>query len=313
MSKTSWHIIINPHAGSGKTMSEWAGAQTRLDSLGVNYTAVLTNHKSHATLLAREAAEQGHRRILAVGGDGTIHEVFNGVLSWCAETGTDPSEFVLGVAPIGSGNDWIKTLGVPHDVKAVVDLLAAESFGVQDVVKVTAAGGKVCYMTNIGGIGFDSHVCERVNRQKESGKRSKLIYLYGLIHTVLHIKAINVQVIADGQEVFKGPCYSIALGNGLYSGGGMCQVPRAKIDDGLLEAAIIPQIGLLSIIKEAPRLYNHTLDKSSKVISVTCRNLDIIPLDAASRDIFELDGEVEGRAPISITVTGQKIGVLRKL
>ena len=306
-----WYFIVNPRAGSGKTMSEWVPAEKKLEKLGVPYVTAYTDHKRHATALAREAAAEGYRRIAAVGGDGSLHETLTGICQWCDETGTPASEFTLGVVPIGSGNDWIKSTGVPHDTSDTVSLLAKESFGQMDVVKVRCSGDKVCYMANVGGVGFDSHVCQRVNEKKEAGMRGKRIYLNALYHTILSLAPINIRVVADGQEVFSGSCYSVALGNGRYSGSGMRQCPAADLDDGLLDVTIIPRVSLPAIVPELPRLFNGTLNESKKVVTVRCSSLAIMPMDEEACDIIEVDGEIEGRLPLSIEMEGRKIGILK--
>jgi len=309
--KTEWFFIVNPHAGSGKTMSEWLPAERELDILGIPYKTAYTDYKSHAITLANEAAEEGYRKIMAVGGDGSLHEVFNGILKWCDRTGTPPEDFYIGVIPIGSGNDWIKSFNVPHDAREVVNLLYKESFGRQDIVRLESARGRICYMANIGGIGFDSHVCKRVNFQKESGRRNKRIYLNALRHTLFNLDPINIKLIADGQEIFCGECYSVALGNGKYSGSGMRQVPLAVVDDGLLDVTVVPKLSLAKMLKEAPRLFSGTINEAKELICIQCKRLDIVPLDDKSADIVELDGEIEGRLPATISVTGNQINVIK--
>lgn len=309
--KTEWYFIVNPRAGSGKTLSEWIPAEHILESLDIPYITAYTSHKRHAMTLAHDAAAEGFRKIVAVGGDGSIHEVFSGIMKWCDETGTDPIEFYIGVAPIGSGNDWIKSLNVPHSVSAVLDLIDAQSFGKMDVVKVRSVGGKVSYMANIGGLGFDSHVCKTVNMQKESGKRGKMIYLNALRFTIFNLKPINIRVIADDKEVYSGYAYSVALGNGRYSGSGMRQVPLAIIDDGLLDVMIVPRTAFHKILLQLPKLFDGTLIESRDVIFARCKKLEIMPLDDASNDIIELDGEIEGRIPISIEMDGRQINAIK--
>lgn len=309
--KTEWYFIVNPRAGSGKTMSEWVPAEHLLDRLGIPYVTALTDHRRHATSLALEAAADGYRKIAAVGGDGSLHEVFNGICSWCAKTGTPTEDFFLAVVPIGSGNDWIKSLGVPNDVEDVVELIHKRSFGKMDVVKATSVAGKVSYMANIGGIGFDSHVCKRVNMQKESGMRGKMIYLNSLRYTLFNIGPVDICLIADGVKIFEGPCYSIAFGNGKYSGSGMRQVPLAVIDDGRLDYMIVPKAPLPSILRQIPRLFNATIYESKLIISGQCRSLNVFPNNEASNDIIELDGEIEGRIPLQLDITGHKINVLK--
>lgn len=306
-----YFFIVNPRAGSGKTMYEWLPAERRLKRLGIPCDIAMTDHKRHATALAQHAAAEGYRRIIAVGGDGSLHEVFNGICRWCAATGVPTEEFLIGVVPIGSGNDWIRSLGVPNDTTEVVNMIHRGSSGVMDVMRVKSSGGKTAYMANIGGVGFDSHVCKRVNAQKESGRRGKLIYLNSLRYTIFNLKSIYISVVADGEVVFTGMCYSVAFGNGKYSGSGMRQVPLAVMDDGLLDYTIIPKTPLLKVVRELPRLFNGMLHQSEYVISGKCRSLQIVPMDEQSGDIFELDGEIEGWLPMSIEVTGHQINVIK--
>ena len=311
-SKTDcYFFIVNPRAGSGKTMFEWLPAERRLKRLGIPWDIAMTDHKRHATALAYEAASKGYRKIIAVGGDGSLHETFNGICRWCARTGTPTEEFLLGVVPIGSGNDWIRSLGVPNDTSEVVDLIRKNSVGVMDVVRVKSSGGRLAYMANIGGVGFDSHVCKRVNIQKESGRRGKMIYLNSLRYTIFNLKPVYISVLADGEVIFTGQCFSVALGNGRYSGSGMRQVPLAVMDDGLLDYTVIPKAPLAKVLKELPRLFNGTLNQSEYVISGKCRSLQIVPMDEQSADIFELDGEIEGLLPMSVEITGHQINVIK--
>ncbi|MBO4604983.1 MAG: hypothetical protein J5667_00395 [Bacteroidales bacterium] len=309
--RPEWYIIVNPHAGSGKTMRYWVPAESKLKELGVPYYTVYTTHKHHATELAALAARMGYRRIMAVGGDGSIHEVFDGVLGWCEVSGTDPADFYLAVAPIGSGNDWIKSFGIKRDVEKVLEYVAQGSFVQEDVVRVSLAGDKVAYMANIGGLGFDSHVCERVNAQKERGMRSSRIYLNSLLYNFTHTKSFNAAFYRDGELVYSGPILDVAFGNGSYCGGGMQQCNLADPTDGILDAIILPKMPLSSFISEVPRLLRSTLDKSKKILYVRGTNFKVVPLDDQSADIMEIDGEIVGNLPIEISIVpGKKINVL---
>lgn len=307
---TDWYIIANARAGSSQTFSLWEKAQKALDANGIGYTLVLTEHRGHARELARDAAAAGWRKLLAVGGDGSIHEVLGGVLDWCADHGGDPADFTLGVAPIGSGNDWIRSFGIPNDAMQILPLMAEGRTGGEDVFSLSFAQGGRAWMANGAGTGFDAHVCDRVNHQKEAGHRSKMIYLDALLYTIFHINAIRVRVTADGREVFCGACYSIAMGNGKYSGGGMRQVPLAEPDDGWLDVLVVPKTKLHKIVKELPRLFGGTIHQSKLALSFRCREISIEPLDEASQDIVEVDGEIEGRLPLSVKLDGRKLNVL---
>lgn len=308
--KNIWYCIVNPRAGSGKTMSEWIPAERKLEKKGVSYITEYTDHKKHATLLAYNAAEAGFRKFIAVGGDGSLHEVFCGLCRYCEEKGVNPADFHLAVVPIGSGNDWIKSLGVKKDAKRIASLIADNSFQEMDVVAVTLGNGDKCHMANVGGTGFDAQVCKRVNHKKEAGKRGKWIYLSSLMRTIFTLKALNIKVIADGKQIHLGEVYSLAMGNGKYSGSGMCQVPKAEFNDELLDVMIVPKLKLGEIIKEVPRLFNGTVDQSSKILSFKCHQLYVEPLNEHSQDIVEIDGEIEGRLPMRVEMSGHKINVL---
>jgi len=307
---TDWFFIVNPRAGSGKTLSGWTGAERLLAERGVRCISHFTEYKSHARKLACDAARDGYRRIVAVGGDGSVHEMFSGVLEWCSRTGTPTEEFCLGVIPIGSGNDWLRSLGIPNDMETVVDLIAGGASRCQDVVEVRTGGGNSCCMANIGGVGFDSRVCVRVNARKERGHRSPFIYVRSLIRTILTLKKINLSVCADGEIVYEGPCYSVAVGNGRYSGGGLLQTGAAVMDDGLLDVMVVPAMSFIRILREVHRIFDGTTHEASFLPYRKCRHLTIAPLDARSAEPVEVDGEIEGRLPLEITVTGRRIGVV---
>jgi len=311
--KTEWYIIVNPHAGSGKTIDEWTKAEKRLCELGVAYTTAYTGYKSHAKELAFDAAAQGYRKIAAVGGDGSVHEIFYGILSFCDKNDVPSESFYVGVIPIGSGNDWIKSLHVPHDIIKVVDLMARESFSTQDVVVSKSAGNRVGYMANVGGTGFDARVCVSVNAKKARGHRSKTIYASALFWTILGMRRINVSIFADDECIFNGPCFSVAIGNGPFSGGGMRQTGLADINDGFIDVMVVPVISVATIIKNVHRIFEGTTNQSDVFVYRKCRCLRIVPLNSRSAEYIEIDGEVEGNLPLEVTATGRKINVLSDL
>ncbi len=302
-----WYCIVNPRAGSGKTISLWQEAEKAFVDSGIPYKAVLTSYKFHAVELSFQACSQGYRHIAAVGGDGSAHEALKGIMQFCDENSISPEMFTLAVIPIGSGNDWIKGTCVPNDAASAVRLMAAKSFACQDVVRVETASEKVSYMLNVGGVGFDSHVCDRVNRQKDRGISKKMIYLAALLQTIRFIRPFNATIVADGKTVFNGLIYSIALGNGPYSGGGMRQVPLARLNDGALDYMIVPKLPVKVMLKEIPSLFNGNIHQTPILTSGKCKEL----LVAGDRDdIVEVDGEIEGNLPLKVSVTGQKINIL---
>ena len=356
-----WFVVVNPHAGSGRTAREWENVKNALKDNGIPYEFRMTGCKSHATEIAFNAAREGARRFIAVGGDGTIHEVLGGIMLFLdsfslpqtqpqpetqpihplpqtpAQTQTLPhseaqpiypmpsepqtqtqpepgrrcpsiEDFTLAVIPIGSGNDWIKIHNIPDNISDTVALIKKGSFASQDIMKVTTATS-CSYMINIGGVGFDARVCERVNRKKDMGKRGRLLYISSLIHNLFHYRPSPMEIRMDGKTVFSGNCFSIAVGIGKYSGGGLRQTPDAIPDDGLADVTVIPPLPLLRIAAEARRLFDGSITKVKELVSGRCRTLTVAPA-GADAEIIEVDGEIVGRLPASFDMLPGKIRVL---
>ena len=320
MKVDKWLAIVNVFAASKKAGSVWKMAAACLEGAGVSYKAEFTGGKYNATELSRKAAERGYRKFIAVGGDGTIHDVLNGIAEYAMSAGeVSLSDFTLSVIPVGSGNDWVKSVGVSTDIKQAVKYIAAGETGVQDVVKVSVLDSSdlsaeplsVSYMSNVGGVGLDARVCEIVNRKKEQGKRGKKLYVSALLYCIRHRVPIRAKVVCDGRQVFSGRYLSMAFGIGKYSGGGMRQTPAALIDDGLLDITIIPDIPIWTIAKEAYKLFTGNFLTIKEVIPATCREVYVLPESEADAEPAEVDGEVVGRAPVKMEVLQQQINIIK--
>ena len=136
--KDVWLAVVNVFAASRKAGSVWKKAAVMLNEAGVPYKAMFTGNGDNAIAISRKASAQGYRKFIAVGGDGTVHDVLNGIMEHVdLSEGISVSEFTLGVLPVGSGNDWVKSTGVPRDIRGAVDAIAEGKTGLQDVVKVS--------------------------------------------------------------------------------------------------------------------------------------------------------------------------------
>jgi len=306
----TWFVIVNPRAGSGKTIKEWTLAKWHLEGLAVPYISRHTCAGGHAIELAYGGAEKGYRHFIAVGGDGTAHEVAGGIAKFVEQTpGLSLNDFTLGVIPIGSGNDWIKSHNVPHDTLSVVDLMAESQTSPQDLVKITDGKGKVRYMLNIGGVGLDPMICKVVNRKKAMGQRSKLIYVIALLQCLFRFKPGRVEVIADGEKVFDGNLYTMALGIGRYSGGGMRQVPFAVLDDGLIDYSIVNRDDCFYMIWRMWRLFTSSFQTIEKVVSGRAAKIELRLVEGHSQSV-EADGEVVASLPVTIEVMPGRLNAL---
>lgn len=318
-----WFIVVNPHAGSGRTAREWGRISDCLDRNGISYEFRMTDCKYHATEMVHDASREGFRRFIAVGGDGTIHEVLGGIMLYldsllpasgpADDTGAGSprpylADFSIAVIPVGSGNDWIRCHDIPENLEDIVSLIRAGSFARQDVVRVTTDAG-VTYMVNIGGAGFDARVCERVNRCKDKGKRGRMLYIWSLVHNFFTYKPSPMEISLDGKSLFSGDCFSVAVGTGRYSGGGMRQTPEAVSDDGLMDVTVIPPLPFMKIAAEIRRLFDGSFLKVRELASGRCCRLTVAPAGNVA-EIVEVDGEIVGKLPATFEVLREQIRVL---
>ncbi len=311
-----WIIVVNVFAASRHAGSVWKKAAALLDSASVSYDVKFTGDPDNAIQLSLKAAQAGYRKFIAVGGDGTVHDVLNGIAT-CVSQSEDLrlSDFTLAVLPVGSGNDWVKSAGVPRDLSQAVKLIAEARTSRQDVVCVSVLddGGKsVCdsYMANVGGIGLDARVCEIVNRKKEQGRRGRFLYVGALLYCIKHRVPVKAKVICDGVEIFDGKYLSMSFGIGKYSGGGMRQTPLAVMDDGLLDVAIIPDISMWVIARKVPMLFTGTFHEVDVLTQARCREVVVMPYGNADAEPVEVDGEVIGRVPVRMTVLPDQINII---
>jgi diacylglycerol kinase family enzyme len=249
-----------------------------------------------------------------------VHDVLNGIaayVDWSAE-GASPasfSSFTLAVIPLGSGNDWVKSTGVPKDIDRAVALLSDPLYSSQDVVRATVLDDackplSVSYMANIGGVGIDARVCEMVNAKKSQGRRGKILYVTSLLHAIRNRVPALAKVVCDGDTVFDGAYLSMAFGVGKYSGGGMRQTPEAVLDDGLLDMTIIPDLPLARIAREVPRLFTGSFLKVPELVAVKAKSITVWPMAGSSAEPAEVDGEVIGKAPVRFDVLDDRINIV---
>lgn len=316
-----WLAVVNVFAASRKAGSIWKKAAVMLDEAGVRYKARFTGGVDNAIAITRKSCQKGFRKFIAVGGDGTIHDVLTGIAEYVYSddgNGLSLNDFTLGVIPVGSGNDWVKSVGVPRDIKGAVSVLAEGYTGLQDVVRVSVLDAvshepeSFSYMANVGGVGLDARVCEIVNRKKVQGLRGKHLYVTALLYCIRHRVPVSARILCDGKEVFSGQYLSIAFGVGRYSGGGMQQTPLAELGDGLLDVTVIPDIPLWTIAKEIPKLFNGKFHTVDVLTMAKCREVIVLPEAQADMEPVEVDGEVIGRAPVKMEVMDNQINVVMK-
>lgn len=310
MSKNSnpneWLVIVNPNAGSGKGKKDWDNISALLKEANLPFIVKFTEKKGHAILFTREGITDGFRKIITVGGDGTLNEVVNGVFT----NGICPTNDIsLALIPVGTGNDWGRMFGIPLDYKTAIKIISENKQMLHDIGLVSYFDGpekKNRYFINIAGLGFESVVVKRTNIQKDKGRSGKLIYLYNLLMSLLFYKNTRAEIVIDGKNN-SADVFSINVGNGRYCGGGMRQTPDALPDDGVLDVTIINGMGKFEIIRNLKILYDGTILSHPKIEGYKCKNIKVT---SDSVIYTEADGESLGHTPVEFSIIPASINIV---
>ena len=305
-SRPEWLVIVNPNAGNGKGEREWELISKALTDNNISFNKRFTTAKGDAVNITSAAIGEGYRKIITVGGDGTLNEVLNGVFE---SEKCNPSAITLALLPVGTGNDWGRMFDIPLDHEKAAGIIREGKTMLHDVGLLTYSDGELVkkrYFINIAGLGFESVVVRRSNYQKERGRSGKLIYFYNLLLSLLTYRNTRAELIIDGvrssEEIF-----SVNVGNGRYCGGGMRQTPDALPDDGLLDVTVIKNIGKLEIIRKLKILYNGTILSHPLIDGYRCRNLKV---DSDSVIYTEADGESLGHTPAEFSILPLAINIV---
>ncbi|HDS02378.1 MAG TPA: diacylglycerol kinase family lipid kinase [Firmicutes bacterium] len=293
-----WLALINPHAGSEKGLRHWDRIERLLTEAGVEAVPLFTGYRMHAAELCENAVKEGWRKILAVGGDGTLNETVNGLFR---QNEVSPADVTIGLFQVGTGNDWARTAEYPLAYEKMAECLAKGKTFYQDVGVVTYGEGhqkKERYFVNIAGFGFDAWVAEKTNRAKDRGKGGRLAYLSGLLTGLASYKAVSVSLMTDGATQ-KVDLFSLGIGIGKYNGGGMKQLPDAVMDDGLFDIVLYKKMSFWQLISGIKRLYRGELAEHPKI---EYRRAASAKLGQAPGLFCECDGESVGYGPFAIRI-----------
>jgi len=274
-------IILNPMADMGNAWRIARDLRSITEQHGdVDWTG--TVYPGHAIELAQQAGEQGYDTVIAMGGDGTVHEVINGLMKVPEE-----KRPVLGVVPAGSGNDFAHAIGMPlKSDHALVHALDSQSSRV-DLGLMTDDHGKKEYFDNTVGIGFDTVVT--IRSHKLPFLRGFLMYLTAVVQTILlNHNAITMQIETEDQK-WEQSNLLLTMCNGPREGGGFMMAPEAKIDDGILHYAMIKSVSRPMMFRLIPEVMNGTHGRFQQVTMGSCKKMSV----TANRPMYiHTDGEI---------------------
>jgi YegS/Rv2252/BmrU family lipid kinase len=303
-------IILNPQSAKGATRKKIPEIKRALSELGLVYTLSLTERPWHAAELAREAVVDGYDVVVAVGGDGTVNEVVNGILQSQEDKLGDT---LLGVLPVGRGNDFCFASGIPLDFKTACQTLARAQVRTLDAGRISGEqNAHIRYFGNGVGIGFDAVVSRLANRARLTGFLS---YLVAALQTMyIYYKAPEMQ-IGLSNETIRQRSLMVSVMNGRRAGGGFLMAPHGNSSDGLLDLCIAKNVSKAGILSLIPRFMNGTQGGHPAITfkqdtRVTVRAMDgSLPVhvdgEVINKDIQELTIEVLTRR-LKVITNGNK-------
>ncbi len=278
-------VILNPIAGRGAGARLSSSIAERLRSHNLDFEVASTQAPGHATLLAREAAEKGNDLVVAVGGDGTVNEVLNGLI----QANGSAAGTALGIVPIGTGNDFAFGAGVPLDLAAACRVIAQGHSRTVDVGRVQADNEQPRYFGNGVGIGFDAIV--NIESRKLKRLRGFLVYLVAVLKTLaVYYHAPQTTVRVDDREISQ-PSLMISIMNGFRFGGGFYMTPGSRMDDGLFDLCVAAKVNRLRMLGFVPQFMRGTHTHDLHVTMTQGRRVQVI---SNSPWASHVDGEIYG-------------------
>ncbi len=295
-------VVVNLHAGSKKCERDWPEIKKLLVKAAFDMHIVFTEGQNHALQMTQDLIEkEGFRKIIVVGGDGTLNEVVNGVFK---QMRYRTMEIQIGLITVGTGNDWGRMYEIPETYKEQVKIIRNGRFILQDigVVKYRHASEEDNrYFANIAGMGYDALVAKKTNVMKQKGKGGAIVYLLNLLSGLFQYKNVQLDIEADGKHVFSGKVFTMSIGICKYNGAGMMQLPFAVPDDGLFDVTVIRKTTKLRVVKNIKNLYDGSFISMPEVETFTGKKFTI--RSTPSDKLFlETDGESLGHSPLDFEV-----------
>ena len=292
-------VIVNPSSAGGSTGEAWPQIASDLRSQFGAVRVLFTKKRGDAAALAGDASRKGAKFIIACGGDGTVSEVANGILS----SGKDVE---LGILPSGTGGDFRRTLEIPSQSRAAARVLSEGRTVKIDVGRVSFVdhnGNEAMrYFVGVASCGMSTKVIERV-------KAEKMSFAASLLQTAMRTEPTRLAVQLDDSHERHLVVLNLCVANARYFGGGMKIAPDAKLTDGKFDVVSVGDLSALKLFTSAPRVYMGSHLSMPEVSHATARKVVIRPANRASEIALEIDGELPGKLPATFQIIAEALRV----
>jgi YegS/Rv2252/BmrU family lipid kinase len=301
-----WQVILNPHAGCGRGLQDKHEIVRILDDSGFSYQLNISEYPGHTIQLAKHLVDNGNTHFILAGGDGTLNEAVNGIFNSKINL---PEKITIGMIPVGTGNDWTKTFGIPDNYHAALDIIKVGKTVIQDVGELEHFNNGSTikrFFVNIAGFGFDALVAGHANTLKNKGISGLRVYIQSFLWSYKNYHSRETIIKIDDNQLNVN-LFSLSVGIGKYNGGGMMQVPEANPVKGEFHITIIRKIGIIGIIKNFKGLYNGSFTRDHRVSTHKGKVVEIIPKSSIAG---EADGESLGSGTYKIKILPHKLHVI---
>lgn len=284
------YIIINELHLKEKNIDKLNTVKAVFERAHIEYEILCTTHRGHATEYAREiTSSEGRHTVIAMGGDGTLHEILNGFVNFENNT--------LGLIPFGTGNDFAEAAGIPLDTRQAAEKIAFRAPTKIDYIQLSSGLRSL----NVVGMGIDVEVLERTYAGKHHGKSK---YFRSLIASLFKYKSHSFTVEYDG-KVEKHYGLIAALGNGCAFGGGIKICPEAKINDGYLDLIIVDYISRIKLIAALVKLMRGKVNTIREATVARVKSAKFV-MDKPEFTI-QAEGELYKNVPIDARIVTDKL------
>jgi YegS/Rv2252/BmrU family lipid kinase len=284
-------FLVNPASANGSTGRRWPELARRAAALGLEGETRRSERPGHLAELAREAVADGATALVVVGGDGTVHEVVDGL---ARSGGSDRVE--LGVIPLGTGKDFARSLRIPSRLDDAIEVARNGRLRTVDIGRATYATGTgegQAYFANFGGAGISGAIADRANRTTKA-LGGKLSFIWATLAVFSRWQPTEMTIEIDGHRRQARLLEALAM-NGDYTAGGMWVAPEASLDDGTFDVVLIGAFSKGEFATTFPKIYRGRHVSHAKVEIVRARELRV---DAPSPLPIVLDGEQPGTTPV---------------
>ena len=304
------YFIVNPQAKNGFGIKTWHKVEAELSKNQIPYQVYFSEHAGHAMELAMTIGQNGSSEkivVIAVGGDGTLHEVINGVIKY--------PNIEVGLIPAGSGNDFCRGFSIPSDpinaLESIIGLKYRHSRQI-DIGMMTNASNEEIYFVNNMGAGFDALVAKGANQSRLKAwfnriSLGKLVYVAILVKKLITFRCTSVDINVDGDVSRFNKVWFVTVSNQPFFGGGMKISPDASPFDGELNITVVHNLSKLKLLAVFISVFwgGHTKFKEVKILKGKS-----LTINSSEPMLIHCDGEIYGYTPVVVKVADNALPVL---